>query len=91
MVEAVSRRLDSGRGGSHRKGAGPGGGLEILLSLYTRVVQSCSGFLAPLPQQPLRGGTESLAGVPGCSEDSRHFLCRAAARGRLGAGVRQQA
>lgn len=31
--------------------------------------------------QPLRGGTESLARVPGCCEDGKHFLCRAAGGG----------
>lgn len=28
---------------------------------------------------PPRGGTTSLAGVPGCCAGSRHFLCRAQA------------
>lgn len=35
--------------------------------------------------QPLRGGTTSLARVPGCCEGSRHFLCRVG-RGEAGDG-----
>lgn len=75
-VSAMSPRLDSvGSEFKERHG-----------KLYVLPPKLWSGFLALLPQQPLRGRIKSLARVPGCFEDSRHFLRRAVARRRLGMG-----
>lgn len=50
----------------------------LYISPSIRVVKLISSTTS---SQPLRGGTESLARVPGCCEDGKHFLCRAAGGG----------